>query len=121
MFKLVPRDVDTCILRAYTHILLIMSFVFQGWIFLRYMEIMLTYCLQRFSVTICIPKILCRLLLRIYMHKINVSIKDLRVCANNPRLEDFNIQYHYSKQYNIAFEIIIRNFCPCTQKFPCLY
>ena len=39
-----------------------------------------------------------------YAKIFHVSIKDLRICANNPVLEDF------------VSKIIIRNFCACTQK-----
>ena len=41
-----------------------------------------------------------------YTQTIHVSIKDLRVCANNQKLEGL----YYPK-------ITIRNFCACTQKF----
>ena len=39
-----------------------------------------------------------------YAKIFHVSIKDLRICANNPVLEDF------------VSKIIIRNFCACTRK-----
>ena len=39
-----------------------------------------------------------------YAKIFHVSIKDLRICANNPALEDF------------VSKIIIRNFCACTRK-----
>ena len=66
--------------------------------------------------------------------------KNLRICTNNPALEDFVIQNHYTEFLRrcaktstfllricvyaqiiqpwktLLFEIIIRNFCECTQK-----
>ena len=80
-----------------------------------------------------------------YAENFLVSIKDLRICANNPAFEDFVIKNHYQEflrtyaktsssplRFCVYAQIIhcwktllskitIRNFCARTQKLPRLY
>ena len=50
--------------------------------------------------------------------KILVSVKNLRICANNPALEDFLIQNHYKeflRMYAKIFHVSIKDLRICAK------
>ena len=54
--------------------------------------------------------------LRMYAKIFHVSIKDLRICANNPVLEDFVIRNHYKeflRMYAKIFHVSIKDLRIC--------
>ena len=53
-----------------------------------------------------------------YAKIFHVSIKDLRICANNPALEDLFIRNHYKeflRMYAKSFHVSTKDLCICAK------